>query len=287
MNALDHLVDFAALISSTVTPRHSQTFANDHQTFQQHNETKRSCEERLARSASIPENLYDTSSSSWTGKQEAASPEYYQETSLATYTHAQENKSSCSWTGKQEAISPEYYRETLPATYTHAQENLEKQEMRVDNRPQWYDQANSAPYPNRQLQVQTQFTRDHPLSAIHHYVPQNGSLYLFEGITPVSNEAYAPYPPPSHVLNHAEEARRLAMIDRRSYEYYCSDPRCGCLPLVPQAPHTADGHDQVQSGAFWYADPANYEPPTTETHNRWADMRMSEEQMRATNAQRY
>jgi hypothetical protein len=255
MNALDSLVDFAALISSSTANTNANHTDNDDDFIP------------------LPQASGSIGDEATTGRVKMQQEPY--------------GLNAKYWTDLQQGNALfELYQKPLPAVYTQIDEPRDGQDIRPDFRPQWTSTSQPEAYMGHEVHIKQEPFLDRQMLGDFPYMPSWSNPYPIDSTRAIKQETYMPYQHPAYFNNAAEE-RRFAMPDERVYGNACADPRCDCRSFVQQAPYGMGGQNALYMRDNWETIPMGFGGPMRGVGERWAGWGMGEEQMRMVHAQPY
>jgi hypothetical protein len=255
MNALDSLVDFAALISSSTVNTNANHTDNDDDFIPLPQVSGSVGDEATAVRVRMQQDPYGLDAKDWTDLQ-------------------------------QDNALFELYQKTLTAAYTQIPEPQDGRDIRPDFRPQWTSTSQSEAFMGHQVHIKQEPLLDRQMLGDYPYMPSWPNPYPIDNTRAIKQEAYIPYQHATY-FNNAVEERRFAMPDARVYGTACADPRCDCRSFVQQAPYAMGGQNALYMRDTWEPIPLGFGGPMRGVSERWTGWGMGEEQMRMVHAQPY
>lgn len=229
MDALESLVDFAALIS------YSTGHSNAENT------------ERYDR-------RFWTVPGSCVQKSERASPD------VRVKQEASNEESLQHWPSvQQDNAFAEIYQRTLPDSHAQTREDQGLQQLRNDNEPLWSESTHAQGYSAHELRIHPGPSMNRQTLGDYRYIPPYTYARPFplDDTVPANAEALYAYQPQNYYRN-AEEERQIAMSREGLYGYSCADPRCDCRSYNVQTSYTNSGPGPTQARDAWGVYPAGF-----------------------------
>jgi hypothetical protein len=258
MDALESLVDFAALISySTVHSNADNTERYD--------------------------GLFGAVPESCVQKSEQASPD------PRVKQNASNEASLKYWPSvQQDNAFAEIYRRSLPSPHAQTPEDRGLQRLRNDNEPLWSESTHAQVYSAHELRIHPGPSIDRQTLGDYRYIPP----YTYARPFPLDDtgtanaEVLYAYQPQNYYRN-AEEERRIATSREGLYGYPCADPRCDCRSYNLQISYTNSGPGPTQVRDAWGVYPAGLSGGLEEMRQRQTGWEMDMEQTTMVQMQQY
>jgi hypothetical protein len=259
MDALESLVDFAALISySTVHGNADNTERYD----RQFGTVPESC---------VPES--EQASPNVGVKQEEASNE-------ASSQHCP--------SVQQDNAFAEIYQRSLPNPHAQTRGHRGLQRLRNDNEPLWSESTHAQMYSAHELRIHPGPSIDHQTLGDYRYMPPYTYAlpYPLDDTATANAEMIYAYQPPYYYRN-AEEERQIAMSREGLYGYSCADPRCDCRSYNVQTSYTNSGPGPIQASEAWRVYSAGFSGGLEGMRQRQASWGLDMEQTKMVQMQPY